>query len=493
MSGSAGKLSRGAAVRARLNHPIVDTDGHAAEFEPLFFDFLREAGGPGIVDRYKRAPDSGFSFVWNRMDWAARRDTRTPRPNWWAHPTKNTLDRATSSIPRLMRERLPEMGLDFSIIYPSLGLNSPHMRDEELRRAACHALNNYHAEVFAECADRLTPVAVIPMHTPAEAIAELDHAIGRLKLKAIVMPAYVRRPIPALARRAPELEGQLSWFDSYGIDSEHDYDPVWARCVALGVAPTFHSKGTGIGFRGSISNFMHNHIGHFAATAEAVCKALFFGGVTRRFPTLRFAFQEGGVGWARVLYGDLIGHWRMHRVDVLDNFDPARLDRALFVELCRRWGGPRFADRFPDDPGERSDVMWGTAEDPADRDEFARLGIERAEDFRDLFTRNFYFGCEGDDDMTALAFDARRIPFGARLNAIFGSDLGHRDLFDMRDAAAEPWELVEHGLIGEADFRDFVFANPVRLHGGMNPEFFAGTAVASAARRLLAGEGGPDA
>ena len=41
----------------------------------------------------------------------------------------------------------------------------------------------------------------------------------------------------------------------------------------------------------------------------------------------------------------------------------------------------------------------------------------------------------------------------------------------------EAWELVEHGLITEDDFRDFVFANPVSLWTGMNPAFFKGTVV----------------
>jgi hypothetical protein len=31
------------------------------------------------------------------------------------------------------------------------------------------------------------------------------------------------------------------------------------------------------------------------------------------------------------------------------------------------------------------------------------------------------------------------------------------------------YELVEHQLITEADFRDFVFANPTRRHTAMNP------------------------
>src|ERR1700683_2736065 len=30
---------------------------------------------------------------------------------------------------------------------------------------------------------------------------------------------------------------------------------------------------------------------------------------TRRFPSLKFAFLEGGVGWGCSLYNDLIGHW----------------------------------------------------------------------------------------------------------------------------------------------------------------------------------------
>ena len=76
--------------------------------------------------------------------------------------------------------------------------------------------------------------------------------------------------------------------------------------------------------------------------------------------------------------------------------------------------------------------------------------------------------------------------FRARLNAIYGSDLGHFDLPDMRDAAYEAWELVEDGVINEAEFRDFVFANPVRLHGGMNPDFFKGTAVEHEAATVLA-------
>jgi len=61
----------------------------------------------------------------------------------------------------------------------------------------------------------------------------------------------------------------------------------------------------------------------------------------------------------------------------------------------------------------------------------------------------------------------------------------------MRDAASEAWELVEHGLVNERDFRDFVFTNPVRAKTKVNPDFFAGTVVESAAAALLTGDKAP--
>jgi predicted TIM-barrel fold metal-dependent hydrolase len=92
------------------------------------------------------------------------------------------------------------------------------------------------------------------------------------------------------------------WYDVLGLDSEYDYDSVWAKCVELGIAPTFHSASSNQGLRLSPTNFTYNHIGHFAAAGHATAKAIFLGGVTRRFLELRFAFLEGGVGWASQLF-----------------------------------------------------------------------------------------------------------------------------------------------------------------------------------------------
>ena len=140
----------------------------------------------------------------------------------------------------------------------------------------------------------------------------------------------------------------------------------------------------------------------------------------------------------------------------------------------------RERDGWPD--RDSADLTGGLAE----LDDFAACKISRKEDVRDLFVTPFYFGCEADDPVNAWAFNRRTNPYGARLNAIFGSDIGHFDVQDMAGVLPEAYELVEHELIDTADFRDFTFANAVRLWGTQNPKFFEGTRVAKAAAALLA-------
>lgn len=482
--------SKSAAIRARLKHPVIDSDGHTVEFEPAFLDYLRQVGGDKIVERYKsnwEKENSGNVFRWYRLSPEERREQRATRPPWWALPTKNTLDRATATLPKLLHERMEEMGMDFTVLYPTLGLLPPRWEDEELRRAGCRAINTFHADIFRAYADRMTPVAVIPMHTPQEAIEELEYAVKELGLKAVVLAGHVRRPIPVIARTTPELAPYAYWLDTLCLDSAYDYDPVWAKCVELKVAPTFHSGAQGWVGRNSISNYMYNHIGHFAAAGEAVCKAMFMGGVTRRFPTLKFAFLECGVGWACSLYADMIGHWEKRNSQAMDNYDPANLDRPLLLDLYQRYGSKLVEGKL-DQVAKGAGILGGSKEDPAMRNEWARCGIEKAEDIQDLFIPNFYFGCEADDPMNAAAFNTKVNPFGAQLQAIFSSDIGHWDVPDMTQVTEEAYELVETGVMTEENFRDFVFTNPATLWTGMNPDFFKGTAVEKDVDKLLAEE-----
>ena len=212
--------------------------------------------------------------------------------------------------------------------------------------------------------------------------------------------------------------------------------------------------------------------------------SLFLGGVPQRFPTLRFAFQEGGVAWAASLYSNLIGHWEKRNREAVEHYNPALLDRVSLAGLFEQYGSARYRERL-DRLDDGLHMLSLPDEDPATLDEFARCEIRDVEDIRDVFTTSFHFGCEADDPMTALAFDTRRNPLGARFKALFASDIGHWDVPDVRGVLTEAWELVDDGHATEADFRALTFEHAVSLWASSNPSFFAGTTVEDAVTREL--------
>jgi predicted TIM-barrel fold metal-dependent hydrolase len=287
-------------IRSRLSHPVIDGDGHWVEFDPVFSERMRKVGGDLAAQGFQAAMETTRQSL--GMSVAERRRRRIAQPAFWSRQAANTLDRATAMMPRLLYERLDEFGTDFAVIYPTAGLRMPRIGDDATRRAVVRAHNVVTAEYFRGLGDRLTPAAIIPMHTPEEAIAELEFVTRELGAKVGMFGSGMSRRVAAAGPPAdPDTARLAVWYDVLALDSEHDYDPVWATCQELGIAPTFHSSGAAQGLRLSPSNFVYNHIGHFAAAGHAVCKAIFLGGVTRRFPRLRFAFLEGGVGWAAQL------------------------------------------------------------------------------------------------------------------------------------------------------------------------------------------------
>src|SRR5713226_781384 len=97
MAGSA--ASKSSEIRSRLNHPVIDSDGHTVEFLPGFFDVLRTVAGQRVADRYWNVTaNSPYGSLPNLTHWfqltpEQRRIQRAPRPPWWAFPIENALPR----------------------------------------------------------------------------------------------------------------------------------------------------------------------------------------------------------------------------------------------------------------------------------------------------------------------------------------------------------------------------------------------------------------
>ena len=150
---------RAADIRARLGHPVIDGDGHWLEPIPVFLEYLSEVGGTGAVDELRAFWNRNGE--WYRVDWAERQRKRLRRTIWWGVTTQ-TFDKATALLPGLLNERLPELGIDFAIIYPSSGLTI-HTIPGDLQPAMARAYNMMTWDMFSPYRERFAPVAVIPL------------------------------------------------------------------------------------------------------------------------------------------------------------------------------------------------------------------------------------------------------------------------------------------------------------------------------------------
>jgi hypothetical protein len=184
------------------------------------------------------------------------------------------------------------------------------------------------------------------------------------------------------------------------------------------------------------------------------------------------------------LFGDLIEHWERPSAKARERIHPDKLDRTKLLSLTEKYGYDDIATALRERGGLPDPEQAYFTGGIDNVDDFSACKITRKEDWVDLYAKPYYFCCEVDDRMNATAF-GRTNRFGAKLNAIFSSDIGHFDLIDMRHPLPEAYELVEDGHITAHDFRDFTFANAVRLWSTQNPKFFEGTRVAKQTAAVL--------
>lgn len=454
-------------IRETVDHPIVDADAHVLEYVPTLWEFLEAEGGAGLVDFHRSGRSAGSE------------NARTPKGPFYGAPIAKMVDFATAHFPALLEERREELGLDYLFLYPTAGLPFPHYSRREHRIPSCRAINRYMAEMYKSFSHSMCPVGMIPMHTPEEAIEEADYALS-LGLKAFVLAGHVRRPF----RGEDVTRGTGSfWVDTFGIDSPYDYDPVWAHFEKVGIAPSFHSGSISWTNHRSPSNYVFNHVLHFADANCALAKSLFLGGVTERFPKLNFSFLEGGAGWACTLLGSLVEHWQLRNLETTKTRDPANFSMAEFDDYFQKYAPEQMRPQYGE-IGVVQERMGKTITDEAFLDDFRDLEIGSKNDLVEKFVKPFYFGCEADDTTAAWAFKKEFNPRRSQLKAMFSSDLGHWDVADMSDVVCEGYELLEEGLMDADAFRAYTFENAVSFHTRNNPDFFDGTTVGDAVKAL---------
>ena len=172
-------------------------------------------------------------------------------------------------------EFLDDVGIDTTVLYPSAGLGYGKVVNEDYAIAVCRAYNDWMYETYLKRDSRFKGVALIPMQEPSAAVEELRRAVEELGMVGTMLPsnglphhlgAREYWPVYAEAERlgcAVAIHGGCH--DGMGMDHLNVFEPV----VALG-----HSFGMMIAFG-----------------------AILYNGIFDRYPGIRIAFLEGGIGW----------------------------------------------------------------------------------------------------------------------------------------------------------------------------------------------------
>jgi hypothetical protein len=151
--------SRSSRLRDQLGHPVVDGDGHIVELMPVFLEYVRDNGHGGLLDgilnRHRAIED--LSMGERRLGGVL--------PHSW-HVPASTEYYATVTSPARYYERLGEAGIDFAVIYPTIGISLLQLLDDEQRVTICRLYNQFMADQFRPYRDRFTVAALIPMHSP---------------------------------------------------------------------------------------------------------------------------------------------------------------------------------------------------------------------------------------------------------------------------------------------------------------------------------------
>ena len=67
---SAAETSPSEDIRSKLDHPVVDCDGHYIEFRPYFMDFVEDVGGTSMVETFRQnwiGEVRTQPFAWHNM------------------------------------------------------------------------------------------------------------------------------------------------------------------------------------------------------------------------------------------------------------------------------------------------------------------------------------------------------------------------------------------------------------------------------------------
>lgn len=252
---------------------IVSADNHANEPG----DYLRARIDKKYVDRLPRMhiDENGEAWVL----------TEGSRPYRYRKSNFDGDDQLRASAGADPAQRVKDQqadGIDIEIVYPNKGLYVFSTQDVEFSAAMCSAYNDWAFEAYSEYRDRIVPVACIATGNVELAIAEVNRA-ANMGFRALTIPV---RPV-----YGPADADMVNYNDP-------SYDRLWAAIQDVDLPVSIHvSTGkdprTARGNGGAVINYVVHSLHPAVEPVVLICAS----GILERFPRLRFATIEAGIGW----------------------------------------------------------------------------------------------------------------------------------------------------------------------------------------------------
>ncbi|MET0145996.1 MAG: amidohydrolase family protein [Ilumatobacteraceae bacterium] len=199
-------------------------------------------------------------------------------------------------------ERVRDMDLDgvqAQLCFPTLprfaGTLFLTVQDRELALDCVRAYNDFILDEWCGAApDRLIPLVILPLWDVEASVVELQ------------------RTAAAGAKAAAFPEG----LTPLGLPSIHTgyWDPVFALSSEAGIPLCLHFGTSGQRPTVSVDSPEPVWISLMACNSMAACSDFVFSSVFHRFPDLRIALSEGGVGWMPWLIERMDYVWEQHRL-----------------------------------------------------------------------------------------------------------------------------------------------------------------------------------
>ena len=178
-----------------------------------------------------------------------------------------------NDVPTRLKD-MDKEGIDVSVLFPTSSFSVNSLIEHDYAVAYARAYNDFIAEVCKE-SPRLRGIALVSLQEPKAAAEEANRAVSKLGLVAIAV---------ATQGMKEHLGSQNFW-------------PLYEELQRLNVPLCVHNRREGPAGDNRFDSFIYMHtIGRPVETFIQFA-GLIYGGVPERFPKLRIAFLECGVGW----------------------------------------------------------------------------------------------------------------------------------------------------------------------------------------------------